>query len=207
MLCKGFEYLAAIMPAKCPTATQKQCVYVCCPVQVSTSCGVALLPECFLPKSSVPNSLLQLLQDLKLPILRLPDPDSSGWAFLQELGVSMELQGCTLLKILQQLSSSGASPKLDSMQQLYSRIHALCQLDERVTAAMCAAFGEQRLVFVPGTGKSKGSWRRSSEVCWKPAVGVQRLFPHTMFIEGYYGYRRHDPQHQVGRLGLKWVGA
>jgi hypothetical protein len=164
-------------------------------LQVNTSSGSTALPRCFMLKSNVPSSLVSLLQDLKLPILQLPDPDSSGWGFLQEVGVSRELQGSTLLKVLQQLSSSGASPSLDSMQQLYSRIHALGQLDENTRATVWSAFKQQQLVYVPGHGKvSSGSWWRSGQVCWRPRVGCRRIYPHMVFVDTHYGSRAHEQQ-------------
>lgn len=65
------------------------------------------------------------MAQLQLPCLELPDPDSPQWDFLQAVGVCMELQWPTLLKMLQQLSSSGARPPLESMQQLYGSISGL----------------------------------------------------------------------------------
>lgn len=65
------------------------------------------------------------MSQLQLPFLQLPDADNRRWEFLQSCGVSMELTWPTLLKVLQQLSSSGAKPPLASMQQLYNSISAL----------------------------------------------------------------------------------
>lgn len=100
------------------------------PLQVETTCGPKLLRECFLPRSSIDASLVQLMAQLQLPILQLSDPDSWGWDFLHSLGVSMELKWPTLHKVLQQLSSAGAQPTLNSMRQLYKSIAALEALSQ-----------------------------------------------------------------------------
>ena len=79
----------------------------------------------FPSRDSIGPSTAQLLAQLQLPCLELPEPDSRKWDFLQGLGVSMELKWPTLLKILQHLSSSGAQPTLCSMKQLYKSIREL----------------------------------------------------------------------------------
>lgn len=99
-------------------------------LQVETTCGRRPLQQCFLPRSSIDPSTVQLLAQLQLPCLELPDPDSPRWDFLQAVGVSMELKWPTLFKILQHLSSSGAQPAPGSMQQLYKSISALEALSQ-----------------------------------------------------------------------------
>jgi hypothetical protein len=148
-----------------------------------------LLQQCFLLRSSIDSSLVQLMAQLQLPCLQLPDADNSRWDFLQHLGVSMELKWPTLLKILQQFSSSDAAPALASMQHLYKSINALEALGQVSAADLRAAFGRQKLLYVPGRHSGKGSWRSSREVCWKAEVGTPRHFPHMVFIEEAYKVR------------------
>lgn len=128
-----------------------------------------------------------------MPVLDVPEPNSPRWEFLQQLGVGMSLQWPTLLKILQQLSSSGATPDLSAMQQLYSSISALVQLSADTRGQVRAAFNEQPLVYLPPSSSSKGGgkgrWLSSWQVWWKPEVGRKRLFPHGVFIQNCYQVR------------------
>lgn len=158
-------------------------------LQVETTCGPTLLQQCFLPRSSIDSSLVQLMTQLQLPCLQLPDADNSRWDFLQRVGVSMELKWPTLLKILQQLSSSDAAPALASMQHLYKSINALEALGHVTAIDLRAAFGRQKLVYVPGRQSGKGSWRSSGEVFWKAEVGSLKHYPHIVFIEESYKVR------------------
>jgi hypothetical protein len=112
--------------------------------QVDTTCGPRPLQQCFLPRSSIDPSTVQLLAQLQLPCLQLPDPDSPKWDFLQGLGVSMELKWPTLLKILQHLSGSGAQPAPRSMKQLYKSVSALEALSQ-VGVAWAGIVRETRL--------------------------------------------------------------
>jgi hypothetical protein len=75
-------------------------------MQVEVSCGRLPLQQCFVPTQDLPANLVNLLTQLQLPVLDLPQ---CGWFFLQQLGVSTELNWPTLLKALQQLSGGGLS--------------------------------------------------------------------------------------------------
>jgi hypothetical protein len=114
-------------------------------LQVETTCGPRALQQCFLPRSSIDPGTVQLLAQLQLPCLQLPDPDNPRWDFLQGLDVSMDLKWPTLLKILQQLSSSGAQPAPRSLKQLYKSISALEALSQ-VGVAWAGIMSETKLV-------------------------------------------------------------
>jgi hypothetical protein len=167
-------------------------------MHVDSSSGHSRLQDCYLQSVELQGSLLQLLQQLRLPFLQVPDPSSYKWRFLQALGVSVQLQWPDLHKALQQLSSSNAAPELDAMRELYKRVHVLCDLDaEGGTAGeVRQAFQQQALLFVPqqqeGRSNSSSSrvggvvshrWLCSSDVLWS---GNRRIFCHKVFISHEY---------------------
>jgi hypothetical protein len=159
-------------------------------MQVDSSSGRRFLRDCYLESAELQGSLQELLQELQLPFLQVPEPSSWRWSFLQRLGVSVQLQWPDLQKALQQLSSSNAAPALDTMHELYKRVHVLCELDAAGATAgkVQQAFQQQPLLFVPiQEGRSSRvaghQWLRSSDVLWS---GSRKIFAHRVFISKEY---------------------
>jgi hypothetical protein len=163
-------------------------------MRVDSSSGPRCLQNCFLQSAVLQGSLQQLLQQLQLPFLQVPDPSSYKWLFLQSLGVSTQLRWPDLQKALQQLSSSNAAPELDTTRELYRRVHALCDLDAAGFTARKVrhAFEQQLLLFVPHQEGRRSSrvldsaghqWLHSSDVLWS---GSRRSFATKVFISWEY---------------------
>jgi hypothetical protein len=160
-------------------------------LQVTTSSGQHhALCDCFLPSacSHISGKLLQLMQQLALPILEMPQPQDERWGpFLAGFGVSTDLDWGALSEILTQLSTSSAAPKLDSMVSLYERVHALCTMDGRTAAAVCQAFRVQPLVFLPSDKqRPQALWLTSTQVLWNGRI---EWYPHKHFISRHYRVR------------------
>lgn len=156
---------------------------LCC-VQVVTSNGNQALSSCFLQSKEI-GSLAELLKQLQLPFLDIPDPQASHWSFLAQCGVSVSLQWPDLLRILGQLSSSNASPPVSSMQKLYGVVEGRLALDPSLAADVTAAFADQRLIYVPpaGTEQGAGRWLTSKDVLWS---GSRKILPTVTFIKRSY---------------------
>lgn len=199
------------------------CIYL----QVESSCGPCALHDCFVPNTAFPPNLRVLLTQLKLPILDLPATASSSgsswpWDFLQQFGVSTQLDWQTLLKVLQQLSagsgalmsscsSSGAdsvsrslagSGPVVAMQRLYEQVDALAVQSSETADAVRACFEEQPLLFVcvrGADGGLQGYWVTCRDVMWS---GSKRIFPGRTFIKPLYKVKPVTSQTQ-SRLNLQ----
>ena len=167
-------------------------------LQVESSCGVRSLCECFVPSQGLAPEFQVLLTQLQLPILSLPvGPD---WAFLQQLGVSTELNWPTLCKWLQQLSSrstvaegqlAGSDSDLAAMLSLYKQVFALVMQSQQTAAEVRECFEHYPVVFVrttaaedaAGEAGTQGFWVTCRDVMWS---GSRRVFPHKTFIKSFY---------------------
>lgn len=164
-----------------------------------------------MPNTAFPSDLQELLTQLQLPILNLPaTATSSGsswpWGFLQQFGVSTQLNWQTLLKVLQQLSAdSGAlmsscsssdagsvsrslagSGPVVAMQRPYEQVDALAVQSSETAAAVRECFEQQPLLFVcmkGAEGGLQGYWETCRDVMWS---GNQRVFPGRTFIKPLY---------------------
>lgn len=161
-------------------------------MKVDSSSGPQCLQDCFLQGGELQEGLLKLLQQLQLPFLQVPQPSSRQWLFLQDLGVSMQLQWPDIHKALLQLSSSNAAPELGTMHKMYKRVHALCEVDAtgRTAGTARLAFEQQKLLFVPQQeGQPGHQWLHSRCVLWD---GNREIFAHMsdmIFISGEYKVR------------------
>jgi hypothetical protein len=167
-------------------------------VQVESSVGRQPLSQCFVLSSSISAEDKMLLHQLQLPVLDLQLPASSK-PFLEKLGVSIELNLQTLIKILQQLSAAeqltGTDSNIAAIQRLYQLVYAQALQGPDAAAAVRRSFEQKPLLFVAvnqqrlsqdggSAGQDpEGYWVTFKDVMWS---GNKRIFPYKTFIASLY---------------------
>ncbi|SPO01787.1 uncharacterized protein DNG_04460 [Cephalotrichum gorgonifer] len=103
------------------------------------------------------------------PFLDIPDVYDARWTPLLEcFGVGTSATVEFYLACLSAIKEAEKSP-VDAIQQLMHKIEDCLDQDTKHRAVVGEAFGEKKLIYIPGKGGSGGNWVSQNECFWRGA--------------------------------------